>query len=152
MNYQLVQEVMLPGLRCLKHDMALIAPEHEEVVSSMIKEYESKIETSRPADRCAFHFLNHVFVQKLLTSCQFFDASLSSLLINLEDFAYNYHVSPWFENGAARLQYLRNVKLFEPILLKRMLPFIAIYIFRNLSTFVEVTTKVHVILDFPSYI
>ena len=50
-NYQLVQEVMLPGLRCLKHDMALIAPEHEEVVSSMIKEYESKIETSRPADR-----------------------------------------------------------------------------------------------------
>ena len=51
MNYQLVQEVMLPGLRCLKHDMALIAPEHEEVVNSMIKEYESKIETSRPADR-----------------------------------------------------------------------------------------------------
>lgn len=50
-NYQLVQEVMLPGLRCLKQDMALIAPEHEEVVNSMIKEYESKIETSRPADR-----------------------------------------------------------------------------------------------------
>ncbi|XP_052816582.1 RAB11-binding protein RELCH homolog isoform X2 [Mya arenaria] len=50
-NYQLVQEALLPGLRCLKQDMAHIAPEHEEVISSMLKEYESKIETSRPADR-----------------------------------------------------------------------------------------------------
>lgn len=53
-NYQLVQEAMLPGLRCLKLDMSQIAPEHEEVISSMIKEYESKIETSRPADRYVF--------------------------------------------------------------------------------------------------
>ena len=35
---------------------------------------------------------------------------------------------------------------------KRMLPFIAIFIFRRLSTYVEVTTKVHFILDFPSYV
>ncbi|KAL4235187.1 hypothetical protein ACF0H5_006825 [Mactra antiquata] len=50
-NYQLVQEAMLPGLRCLKQDMSQVASEHEEVITSMIKEYESKIETSRPADR-----------------------------------------------------------------------------------------------------
>ncbi|XP_060602850.1 RAB11-binding protein RELCH homolog isoform X2 [Ruditapes philippinarum] len=50
-NYQLVQEAMLPGLRCLKQDMSQIAPEHEEVIASMIKEYQSKIETSRPADK-----------------------------------------------------------------------------------------------------
>ena len=45
---------MLPGLRCLKQDMSQIAPEHEEVISSMIKEYESKIEISRPADRLVY--------------------------------------------------------------------------------------------------
>ncbi|XP_052230319.1 RAB11-binding protein RELCH homolog isoform X2 [Dreissena polymorpha] len=53
-NYQLVQESLLPGLRCLKQDMASIAPEHEEVINSMLKGYESKIETSRPADRSSF--------------------------------------------------------------------------------------------------
>ncbi|XP_033755767.1 LOW QUALITY PROTEIN: RAB11-binding protein RELCH-like [Pecten maximus] len=50
-NDQLVQEAMVPGLRCLKQDVAQIAPEHEEVVSSMIKDYESKMESGRPADR-----------------------------------------------------------------------------------------------------
>ena len=39
---------MLPGLRCLRHDLALIAPEHEEVVSSMIRDYETKLDTARP--------------------------------------------------------------------------------------------------------
>lgn len=53
-NYQLVQEAMLPGLRCLRQDMATLAPEHEEVINSMIKEYEAKVETSRPADRSSF--------------------------------------------------------------------------------------------------
>ncbi|XP_060073461.1 RAB11-binding protein RELCH homolog [Ylistrum balloti] len=49
-NDQLVQEAMVPGLRCLKHDVAQIAPEHEEVVSSMIKDYESKMDfTASPA-------------------------------------------------------------------------------------------------------
>jgi hypothetical protein len=42
---------MLPGLRCLRQDMSQIAPEHEEVVASMIREYESKMEACRPADR-----------------------------------------------------------------------------------------------------
>ncbi|XP_069112711.1 RAB11-binding protein RELCH homolog isoform X2 [Argopecten irradians] len=50
-NDQLVQEAMVPGLRCLKQDVAQIAPEHEEVVASMIKDYESKMESGRPADR-----------------------------------------------------------------------------------------------------
>jgi len=50
-NDQLVQEAMLPGLRCLKQDMSQIAPEHEEVIASMIKDYKSKMEMSRPADR-----------------------------------------------------------------------------------------------------
>ncbi|KAK3086502.1 hypothetical protein FSP39_019311 [Pinctada imbricata] len=38
---------MLPGLKCLKVDMALIAPEHEEVVNSIIKDYENKMELSK---------------------------------------------------------------------------------------------------------
>lgn len=46
-NDQLVQEAMLPGLRCLKQDMAAVAPEREEVVSSIIKDYEAKVEGSR---------------------------------------------------------------------------------------------------------
>ena len=48
LSEQLIQEVMLPGLRCLRHDLALIAPEHEEVVSSMIRDYETKLDTARP--------------------------------------------------------------------------------------------------------
>ncbi|ESO82885.1 hypothetical protein LOTGIDRAFT_108770 [Lottia gigantea] len=50
-NDQLILEAMLPGLRCLKQDMALIAPEHEEVVVSMIKEYETKMDASRSVER-----------------------------------------------------------------------------------------------------
>ncbi|XP_048752282.1 RAB11-binding protein RELCH homolog isoform X2 [Ostrea edulis] len=46
-NDQLVQEAMLPGLRCLKQDMAAMAPEREEVVSSIIREYETKVEGMR---------------------------------------------------------------------------------------------------------
>ena len=46
-NDQLVQEAMLPGLRCLKQDMAVVAPEREEVVSSIIKDYETKVEGIR---------------------------------------------------------------------------------------------------------
>ncbi|VDI64402.1 Hypothetical predicted protein [Mytilus galloprovincialis] len=47
MNDQLVRETMLPGLRCLQHDMVQIAPEHEEVIQSMIRDYETKMELSR---------------------------------------------------------------------------------------------------------
>ncbi|KAL3860031.1 hypothetical protein ACJMK2_010204 [Sinanodonta woodiana] len=38
---------MLPGLRCLRQDMATIAQDHEDVLASMIKDYESKLETKR---------------------------------------------------------------------------------------------------------
>lgn len=50
-NDQLVQEAMLPGLRCLRQDMSQIAQEHEEVVNSMIRDYEAKMEISRSAER-----------------------------------------------------------------------------------------------------
>ncbi|KAK7115385.1 hypothetical protein V1264_001262 [Littorina saxatilis] len=48
LSEQLIQEAMLPGLRCLRQDMAVIASEHEEVVSSMIRDYETKLDMSRP--------------------------------------------------------------------------------------------------------
>ncbi|KAL5022361.1 hypothetical protein ScPMuIL_001516 [Solemya velum] len=51
MNDQLIQEAMLPGLRCLRQDMAQIAPEHEEVVMSMVREYETKLELSKSSER-----------------------------------------------------------------------------------------------------
>ena len=54
LSEQLILEAMLPGLRCLRHDLAIIAPEHEEVVSSMIRDYETKLDMSRP-DRSAQH-------------------------------------------------------------------------------------------------
>lgn len=47
MNDQLVRETMLPGLRCLQQDMVNIAPEHDEVIQSMIRDYENKMELSR---------------------------------------------------------------------------------------------------------
>ncbi|XP_076470808.1 RAB11-binding protein RELCH homolog isoform X2 [Babylonia areolata] len=51
LSEQLIQEAMLPGLRCLRQDLAIIAPEHEEVVSSMIRDYEAKLENARPDSR-----------------------------------------------------------------------------------------------------
>lgn len=54
-NDQLVQEAMLPGLRCLKQDMAAVAPEREEVVSSIIKDYEAKVEGSRSGNLPSSH-------------------------------------------------------------------------------------------------
>lgn len=47
LNEQLIQEAMLPGLRCLRLDLVTIAPEHEEVVSSMIRDYETKLDMTR---------------------------------------------------------------------------------------------------------
>ena len=46
-----IQESMIPGLRCLCQDMAVIAPEHEEVVLSMIRDYETKLESVKPGER-----------------------------------------------------------------------------------------------------
>lgn len=50
-NDQLVQEAMLPGLRYLRQDLAQIAPEREEVIISMIKEYEAKVDASKSLER-----------------------------------------------------------------------------------------------------
>ena len=43
---QLIQEVMLPGLRCLHQDLQLVAPERTNVVFSMIREFEDKIDSN----------------------------------------------------------------------------------------------------------
>ncbi|KAL8571753.1 hypothetical protein ACOMHN_051120 [Nucella lapillus] len=48
LNEQLIQEAMLPGLRCLRQDLSVTAPEHEEVVTSMIRDYETKLDLARP--------------------------------------------------------------------------------------------------------
>ncbi|CAH1269897.1 KIAA1468 [Branchiostoma lanceolatum] len=46
----LINQCMLPGLRCLRQDMEHIAPQHQEVVASMIKEYEMKVDSKVPYD------------------------------------------------------------------------------------------------------
>ncbi|XP_033099105.1 RAB11-binding protein RELCH homolog [Anneissia japonica] len=38
-----IRDAMLPGLRCLRQDLEALSPEHEVVVTSMIKDLESKI-------------------------------------------------------------------------------------------------------------
>lgn len=43
---QLMQEVMLPGLRCLLQDLQQVAPDHVTVVTSMIKEFETKVDSN----------------------------------------------------------------------------------------------------------
>lgn len=49
---QLVQEVMLPGLRCLLQDLQLVAPDHVNVVTSMIREFEDKLESNSGLGQC----------------------------------------------------------------------------------------------------
>ncbi|XP_030831289.1 RAB11-binding protein RELCH homolog isoform X1 [Strongylocentrotus purpuratus] len=44
LSVDLIRDAMLPGLRCLRKDMETVLPEHEGVVSSMIKDFESKIQ------------------------------------------------------------------------------------------------------------
>ncbi|CAH1780269.1 unnamed protein product, partial [Owenia fusiformis] len=46
---QLIQVTMIPGLLYLLQDMQQVAPEHEPIISSMIKEFEAKVEASRQA-------------------------------------------------------------------------------------------------------
>ncbi|KAA8580878.1 hypothetical protein FQN60_013836 [Etheostoma spectabile] len=52
--YIISEEVMvnhfLPGLRCLRADMEQLSPEHEVILSSMIKECEIKVENRGMAD------------------------------------------------------------------------------------------------------
>ena len=42
---QLVSEVLLPGLRCLQRDLAVLAPDHAAVVASMVREFEDRIDS-----------------------------------------------------------------------------------------------------------
>lgn len=48
---QLISEAMLPGLRCLRQDVAQVAHDLEPVVLSLIKDFETKVDTTRPAER-----------------------------------------------------------------------------------------------------
>ena len=45
---QLVSEVLLPGLRCLQRDLAVLSPDHAAVVASMIREFEDRIDSGTP--------------------------------------------------------------------------------------------------------
>ena len=45
---QLVSEVLLPGLRCLQRDLAVLSPDHAAVVASMIREFEDRIDSATP--------------------------------------------------------------------------------------------------------
>ncbi|KPP62481.1 lisH domain and HEAT repeat-containing protein KIAA1468-like [Scleropages formosus] len=42
---ELMVNHFLPGLRCLRNDMELLSPEHEVILTSMIKECEQKVES-----------------------------------------------------------------------------------------------------------
>ena len=48
---QLMSEMMLPGLRCLLRDMEVLAPERAPVISSMIREFEDKVDAAKPMDK-----------------------------------------------------------------------------------------------------
>ncbi|XP_076331644.1 RAB11-binding protein RELCH homolog isoform X1 [Tachypleus tridentatus] len=47
MSEQIVSEVFLPGLRCLCYDLQQVAPQQEDVISSMIREFEARIDMPR---------------------------------------------------------------------------------------------------------
>ena len=46
LSHQVSQEVVLPGLKCLHHDIQTLAPDRVNIISSLIKEMEDKIEES----------------------------------------------------------------------------------------------------------
>ncbi len=48
---QLIQEAMLPGLRCLQKDMLHVMPDHAPVIASMIREFQDKVDATRAIDR-----------------------------------------------------------------------------------------------------
>ncbi|XP_063951492.1 RAB11-binding protein RELCH-like isoform X1 [Lytechinus pictus] len=50
LSVDLIRDAMLPGLRCLRKDMETVLPEHEGVVSSMIKDFEAKIHGKESED------------------------------------------------------------------------------------------------------
>ncbi|GFV50542.1 RAB11-binding protein RELCH homolog [Trichonephila clavipes] len=50
MSEQLIAEAFLPGLRCLKSDLEVIAQEYVDSVNSMIQEFEAKLDLGRSVD------------------------------------------------------------------------------------------------------
>lgn len=48
---QLIRESLLQGLRCLLHDVQQVAPDHVSVVSSMIRDFEDKVNMGQHSDR-----------------------------------------------------------------------------------------------------
>lgn len=48
---ELLQEVMLPGLHYLHNDLQQVAPEMVNVVTSMIRDFEDKVESGKLVDR-----------------------------------------------------------------------------------------------------
>ena len=48
---ELLQEVMLPGLQYLHSDLQQVAPEMVNVVASMIRDFEDKVESTKLVDR-----------------------------------------------------------------------------------------------------
>lgn len=50
-NEQLISEAMLPGLKCLVRDMETLAPERAAVITSMIREFEDKVDASKLGDK-----------------------------------------------------------------------------------------------------
>lgn len=51
MSEQLIAEAFLPGLRCLRSDLQLIAHEYEDTVNGMIHEFEGKLDIGRSVDK-----------------------------------------------------------------------------------------------------
>ncbi|GIY95223.1 hypothetical protein CEXT_550171 [Caerostris extrusa] len=50
MSEQLIAEAFLPGLRCLKLDLEVIAQEYVDSVTNIIQEFEAKLDLGRSVD------------------------------------------------------------------------------------------------------
>lgn len=58
MSDQLITEAFLPGLRCLRNDIQMIAHEYEDAVNNMIQEFEAKLDLGRSIERFVFLLFN----------------------------------------------------------------------------------------------
>ena len=47
----LISEMMLPGLRCLLTDVHEVAQDHVQVLESMIREFEEKVDSGRLGEK-----------------------------------------------------------------------------------------------------
>ena len=48
---QLIERSLLPGLQALHIDLEKLSPDEAPIIASMIQEFESKVQASRPSDR-----------------------------------------------------------------------------------------------------